>query len=110
MKNLNHTELTKEVAAESGLPDDVVGQVLRAAFDVIGRHVVAGFRVNVTNFGTWYLSEVAPRIRRDLSTGEEWRAPRTNYPRFKFAPFFTEATKSGEVPKTFKKRGRNLAK
>lgn len=111
MENLHHTELIELTAAEAGVSKAEAERVLRAALDVIGRHVVAGFRVNITNFGTWYRSEVAPRVRSVPGTDEEeWRQSRTKYPRFKFAPFFTEAVKSGEVPKTLKKRGHNLAK
>jgi DNA-binding protein HU-beta len=110
MKNLNHTELIELTAAEAGVSKAEAERVLRAALDVIGRHVVAGFRVNITNFGTWYRSEVAPRIRSIPGTDEEWRQSRTKYPRFKYAPFFTEAVKDGEVPVTLKKRGHNLAK
>lgn len=110
MNNLNHTALIREVAAESGQPDKIVEQVLRALFDVIGRHVISGFRVSVTNFGTWYRSTVAPRTRSNPETGEEWRAPRTNYPRFKFSPRLREATVSGQVPATLKKRGRHQVK
>ena len=105
MRNLNHTDLINEVARESKKSPQTVDQVLRATFDVIGRHVVAGFRVNVSNFGTWYRSEVAARIRRNPATGEEYRAPRTQYPRFRYAPKFRNHTTSGEPLTTLKKLG-----
>lgn len=105
MRNLNHTDLINEVAAESGLSPKVVDQVLRATFDVIGRHVVAGYKVAVTNFGTWYRSEVQPRLRHNPGTEETWRAPRTHYPRFRYSPKVREATVSGQVPDTLRKRG-----
>jgi nucleoid DNA-binding protein len=105
MRNLNHTDLINAVAEESGQSPKIVDKVLRATFDVIGRHVVAGFKVNVTNFGTWYRSEVAPRIRHVPGTEESWHARRTNYPRFRYAPKFRDATVSGDVPATLRKRG-----
>lgn len=105
MRNLNHTDLINEVAAESGQSFKVVDKVLRATFDVIGRHVVAGYKVNVSNFGTWYRSQVAARIRHTPGTDETYRAPRTHYPRFRYSPKVREATVSGEVPDTLQKRG-----
>jgi DNA-binding protein HU-beta len=104
-RNLNHTTLVEVVSAEAGVSPKVVEKVLRALLDVIGRTVAAGFRVSVTNFGTWYRSEVAPRPRRNPATDEEWFAPRTNYPRFRYSPRLREATTSGKVPATLKKRG-----
>lgn len=105
-RDLSYTTLAEVVSAEAGVSLKTVDTVLRTFFDVVGRTVVSGFKVNVTNFGTWYRSEVAPRVRRDLATGEEWRQARTNYPRFRYAPKFRDATTSGQVPTTLKKRGR----
>lgn len=45
--------LVDAVAEESGFTRDEVKAVLRAFFDVVGRTVTGGFKVTVTNFGTW---------------------------------------------------------
>lgn len=104
-RDLNHTALIEAVSAESGVSPQIVAKVLRAFFDVVARTVCAGFRVNVTNFGTWYRSEVAPRIRHTPGTDDQWRAPRTAYPRFRFAPRFRGAVVSREIPETLQKHG-----
>lgn len=108
-KSLNHTQLIEAVAAEAGLSKKIVDQVLRATFDVIGRTVIEKGRVTVTNFGTWYASSVAPRMRRDPSTGDEWMQSRTAYPRFRWSPRVRKAVVSGDVLPTLKKRGQNQA-
>jgi nucleoid DNA-binding protein len=108
-RNLTFTTLTEVVSAEAGVSPKIVEKVLHAAFDVIGRNTAAGFRTAVTNFGTWYRSSVAPRVRVDLS-GEEYRAPRTNYPRFRYSPRLREATTSGDIPETLRKRGQGQVK
>lgn len=109
-RNLTFTTLTEVVAAEAGVSLKTVVLVLRTFFDVVGRTVASGFRVNVTNFGTWYRSEAAPRSRRDPSSGDEWMQKRTNYPRFRFAPLFRDTVSSGDVPVTLRKRGQGQAK
>lgn len=108
-KTLNHTQLIEAVAEESGESKDVVARVLRAAFDVIGRTVIELGRVTVTNFGTWYASSVAPRMRRNPQNGEEWMQSRTAYPRFRWSPRVRDAVVSGDVLPTLKKRGQNKA-
>jgi DNA-binding protein HU-beta len=106
---MNHTQLIEAVAKESGESEKIVAKVLRATFDVIGRTVIEKGRVTVTNFGTWYASEVAPRVRRDPQSGEEWMAPRTYYPRFRWSPRVRDAVVTGDVLPTLKKRGQGQA-
>jgi len=106
-RNLTFTTLTEVVAAESGVPLRTVVLVLRTFIDVVGRTVASGFRVNITNFGTWYRSEVSPRYVINPNSGEEWMQKRTNYPRFRVAPLFRDTVRSGRVPETLRKRGQN---
>lgn len=108
-KNLNFTQLMEAVSEESGIPKNTVATVLRVTFDVIGRTVMEGGRIAVTNFGSWYSATVAPRVRRDPSTGEQWRQGKTTYPRFTWSPRVREAVTSGTVLPTLKKRGQNQA-
>lgn len=66
--NLNHMALVRAVSAESGVSQAVVRAVLRATFDVIGRTVANGYKVRVTNFGTWRRKVLANT--RNPQTGE----------------------------------------
>lgn len=108
-KTLNHTQLIEAVAEECGESKKIVEKVLRATFDVIGRTVLAKGRVTVTNFGSWYASSVAPRVRRNPQTDEEWMASRTSYPRFRWSPRVRDAMTSGTSLTTLRKRGQGKA-
>jgi DNA-binding protein HU-beta len=102
-RDLNYTLLVEEVAAESGVSRETVNTVLRATFDVIGRTVVSGCKVAVTNFGTWFSKENPPRPVRNPQTGETWQAPARQRPRFRWSPAVQEAVRSGTFT-TLKKR------
>lgn len=104
IKSLNHTQLIEEVAFESGESKEVAADVLRAAFDVIGRTVAGGGSVTVTNFGSWYAREAAARQVRNPKTGETWHQGPKTQPRFRWAPAVKDAAASGEVPETFQKK------
>jgi nucleoid DNA-binding protein len=65
---LNHGDLIRAVATESGVSQATVKAVLRATFNVIGRTVAGGHRVTVTNFGTW--SRRAISSTRNPQTGQ----------------------------------------
>lgn len=103
-RKLNHGALVEVVAAEAGESTATVESVLRAAFDVIGRNVAAGFPVTVTNFGSWFSRTAPARSRRNPQTGETWESAPATYPRFRYSPAVKEATATGEVPATFRKR------
>jgi nucleoid DNA-binding protein len=103
-RNLTGETLIEHTAHRSGVSPKIVKVVLSAAFDVIGETLVDRGKVAITNLGTWYASEVAPRAYRDPSTGEEWMSRRTYLPRFRPAPKLTEVVKSGKFS-TLKKRG-----
>lgn len=105
LKNLNHMGLVDAVAKESGLRREDVEKVLRAAFDVIGRTVIAGFRVSVTNFGTWHSHVLPGRTVRNPGTGETKHIDASRYPRFLYSPKIRNASVSGEFLETLKKRG-----
>jgi DNA-binding protein HU-beta len=107
---LNHMALVAAVANESGETQETVASVLRAVFDVIPRNLVAGFPVNVTNFGTWYPAWNEARTVRNPQTGETWEQPGRLRPAFRWAPAVKDAvtgktTDGGHLlPETFKKR------
>jgi DNA-binding protein HU-beta len=105
LKNLNHMALADAVAKESGVDRATVERVLRATFDVIGRTVIAGFKVTVTNFGTWHSHVLPGRTVRNPQTGETKDAPSARYPRFLYSPKIRRASVSGEFLETLKKRG-----
>lgn len=102
-RDLNHTELIEVVAHEAGVSPYVVERVLRATFDVIGRNVTAGFKVTVTNFGSWYSARRPARLHRNPQTGGVVETGARRYPRFRWAPAVKEATKSERILTTLRK-------
>jgi DNA-binding protein HU-beta len=102
---INHTALVEHVAAEAGVSPKVVGKVLRAFFDVVGRKVTEGHSVNVTNFGTWTSTIQPERLAHNPQTMEPMVLSERRRARFVFAPAFRKAVVSGVVPATLRKRG-----
>lgn len=101
---INQSALTKMVAGESGMPEGVTADVLRALFDVVGREVAAGNTIFVTNFGTWTTRSLPVRQVRNPQTGERVTKGPNLVPKFIWAPAVRAAVKAGAVPKTFRKR------
>lgn len=58
--DLNFTRLAELLEAEAGLEPGQGEAVAHAMLDIIGRHVAAGFRVRLTNFGSF--SRITRRI------------------------------------------------
>lgn len=97
--SFNHMELVDAVAGETGVDRDVVADVLRGAFDVIGRTLASRGTVTVTNFGRF---STYTRGARNPLTGETGFIATTA--RFRSSGSLKRAVRSGEVPETFKKR------
>lgn len=53
-ENLNQTKLTELLAAETNLDLEQADRAVRAFMDIVGRHVAAGFRVRLSNFGSFF--------------------------------------------------------
>ncbi len=62
--DLNMVRLAELLEGEAGLDDGKGMAVLQAVLDIIGRHVVAGHRVRLNNFGSFY-----SMTRKIASTG-----------------------------------------
>jgi nucleoid DNA-binding protein len=102
---LNHLALIKAVAAESDVSQEVTARVLRAFFDVVPRNVVAGYPVNVTNFGTWYPKWCPTRAARNPQTGGTVMIPGRSRAMFRWSPSVQDAVAvPGILPETFKKK------
>jgi DNA-binding protein HU-beta len=101
---INQGRFIELVAAESGVSREDTMRVMRAVFDIIGRTVAGGGSVAITNFGTW-TSRVTPAgMRRNPQTGGKVRVPDRRRPVFRWAPAVKRATRTGEVPQTFRKK------
>lgn len=64
------SELVKAVALETGLSVSAAEKVVNAVFTTIKREVRAGGEVKVFKFGTFSVTELRERKRRNPRTGE----------------------------------------
>ena len=63
-------ELTKQVAADSGLSGEQAKSAVDAAFDAITGELAAGRDVAIAGFGKFSVSDRAAREGRNPATGE----------------------------------------
>jgi len=106
--DLNFTRLAELLEDEAGLERGTGAKVLRAVLTIIARHVAAGFRVRLTNFGSFL-----PLTRR-VGTGglphrraEGIRMPsETRVARFRPSGLFAQAVRNGEPVFTLQKRAK----
>ena len=69
------TELVRRVARETGLSQRVVSQVLGVSLRTIRATLVAGERVTVPGFGTFYTSQRQAGRVRSVRTGRHVEVP-----------------------------------
>ncbi len=80
---MTKTELTKAVAAETGLTNKDVAAALDAALSIISRTLAEEGKVQLTGFGTFLTKERAAHLGRNLSTGEPVDVPAHRVVQFK---------------------------
>lgn len=112
--HLNQTQLLEAVLAETGRAELEEGrtqarvdtaQTIRAVLDVIGRTVVAGHEVRLTNFGTFRLRP--ERRRHNPQTGESVGPSRSVG--FRSSGLLREHARTGEPVVSLIKRGKGEA-
>lgn len=78
------SDLVDAVAAEvEGLTKKQAREVVDAVFEAIHRHLERGNRVQVPGFGSFSISERAPRMGRNPATGADIQIPASRSARFK---------------------------
>ena len=65
------------------LPPHVVAAMSNTIFDMIIQALADGRRVEIRNFGTFYLSNLPMRMLRNPRNGELMEVPARRLPRFK---------------------------
>lgn len=109
--DLNFTRFAELLEAEAGLDAGDGRRVLQAALDILARHVAAGFRVRLTNFGSFVAKTVkVPQgglpFRREagVSIPEEIRKVK-----FTATGIFADVVKSEGPVGSLRKRGKGFA-
>jgi DNA-binding protein HU-beta len=103
MSKINQTRLTEMVALDSGVSVKDTAKVLRSLFDVVGREVLRGSSIAITNFGTWLAVPTPERQRRNPQTGERFTSPAGLRPKFTYSPRIRRALSDGVVVDSLRK-------
>lgn len=109
--DLNQTRLTEMLAGETNLSQEEADRAVRAFMDIVGRHVAAGFRVRLTNFGSFFARDFqVPRGGLPGRRAEGAKIPsRVRRVRFLASGLLYERVRSAEPVTTLRKRGRGEA-
>lgn len=107
--DLNQTRLAELLEAEANLDAGDGARVLQTVLDIIGRHASAGYRVKLTNFGTFesYDRKVCQHgLPAKRAEGATWPTT-TRVIRFKASGLLADYTRSAKPIVTLKKRPKN---
>lgn len=89
-KQMNRSDLIKQIAERTNTSQRVVGEVLDAALDSITEAVGNGYKVVLLGFGTFERSQRPAREGRNPKTGESVSIPATTVPKFSAGKHFKE--------------------
>lgn len=90
---VHKTELVAKIAETTGMTKKKSAEVLDATFEAIRDFLEQGENVQYVGFGNFKVVERAPRVGRNLQTGEVIHIPATKVPVFKAGKSLKEAVK-----------------
>ncbi|ABK86593.1 DNA-binding protein HU [Bacillus cereus 95/8201] len=93
MKNMNKTELIKNVAQNAEISQKEATVVVQTVVESITNTLAAGEKVQLIGFGTFEVRERAARTGRNPQTGEEMQIAASKVPAFKAGKELKEAVK-----------------
>ncbi|MCL4305445.1 HU family DNA-binding protein [bacterium] len=79
---MTNKELVAAIAARTALSQQTSLEVLQVVIETIKDTVWDGDRVNLSDFGSFYLAERKARTGRNPRTGEEMLIPASKFPKF----------------------------
>lgn len=89
---MNKTELIDAIAAKTDIAKTQVGAMLDAFLETVVDEVAKGESVRLIGFGTFGLTERAPRTGRNPQTGTVIKIPGCKAPKFTAGASFKEAS------------------
>jgi DNA-binding protein HU-beta len=90
---LTTTSLGEVVAADLGITPDEANQIVVAVFSAVGRALIAGHKVAITNFGTFAPYRTKKRNSRNPNTGEAVISQAHRAARFRISPTLAGAVR-----------------
>ena len=100
---MSKTELVRQVARETGLRQRVVSQVVAASLRTVQRTLVAGERVSLPGFGTFYTRDRQAGRIRSLQTGRQIEISARRVAAFRVGAVLKRAVAGRERPKRRRK-------
>lgn len=80
---MNRVELVAAIAEQTELSKKDAEKALKAFTDVVTEELKKGGKIQLVGFGTFEVSERAPREGRNPQTGKTMRIPASKAPKFK---------------------------
>jgi DNA-binding protein HU-beta len=80
---MNKSDLVQVVAEKAGLNKSAAEKAVNAVFEGISDALGKGDKVSLVGFGTFSVSQRAPRVCRNPRTGEKINVAAANVPKFK---------------------------
>lgn len=112
MATITIRQLAKTIAAQTTRPDDMVEEVLIAAFQSLASSLASGDKFVLSNFG-----HLEPRVRtartvRNPNTGDTLQAPDTTFVHFRATGTLREMVRDGDPTRSIRKtrNGRHAKK
>ncbi|MDF7639030.1 HU family DNA-binding protein [Lactobacillus sp. ESL0791] len=93
MASINKSELTKDVAAKTGLKQKDAEAAIDAFVDTIKDDLAKGNKVQIIGFGSFEVRKRAERKGRNPQTGKSLTIPATQVPAFKPGKALKDAVK-----------------
>lgn len=90
---MNKAELVNAIATKTKLSKLLAESCLDTTLTIIQKAVSEGEEVKLVGFGTFCKAERKPKTGRNPKTGQTYKIPTTNVPRFKPGKEFKEKVK-----------------
>jgi DNA-binding protein HU-beta len=90
---MTKSELIDRVAKEAKIPRAAAERAINSFTDTVCEVLKTGDKITLTGFGTFQVSNRAPRKGRNPRTGEEINIPAVKIPKFKCGKGFKDAVR-----------------
>ena len=85
LSNVTKRDLVLDIAKSTGFTHAQIKEVVDEFFDIVGKFLDEGKKIEVRGFGTFYAKERKPRIARNPKTGTPIQLSKSIAPLFKFS-------------------------
>ena len=105
---MNLNELTEKIAAKTGASKTLTRTMVKEIISTIQTEVKKGNRVTLVGFGTFERIKRQARKARNPATGDTFKVPQKNLPKFKPGKNFRELISGKAKPKLLAKGAKSV--